>query len=147
MNAVGVDDLVVDGMNERGMAGGLLYFDGYAQFQEVPAGEADRSIASWQLLTYVLSNFESIAEVKQALPNILVNGLVLQAFGGPVPIHMTLHDRSGQSLSVEYIKGQLNMLDNPTGVYTTDPPFRITWLQVTTPTSAPCLLLRCASMG
>ena len=42
MNAVGVDDMVVDGMNERGMAGGLLYFDGYAQFQEVPAGEADR---------------------------------------------------------------------------------------------------------
>ena len=122
MNAVGVDDMVVDGMNERGMAGGLLYFDGYAQFQDVPSGKADRSIASWQLLIYVLSNFESIAEVKQALPNILVNGSVLQAFGGPVPIHMTLHDRSGQSLSVEYIKGELNMLDNPTGVYTNDPP-------------------------
>ena len=44
MNAVGVDDLVVDGMNERGMAGGLLYFDGYAQFQEVP-GRIARSPA------------------------------------------------------------------------------------------------------
>ena len=122
LNAVGVDDIVVDGMNERGLAGGLLYFAGYAQFQEVPDGQQDRSIASWQLLTYVLSNFESIAEVKQALPNILVNGSVLQAFGGPVPIHMTLHDSSGQSLSVEYINGELNMLDNPTGVYTNNPP-------------------------
>ena len=65
MNAVGVDDLVVDGMNERGMAGGLLYFDGYAQFQEVPAAEADRSIASWQLLTYVLSNFESVGSSRR----------------------------------------------------------------------------------
>ena len=44
-------------------------------------------------------------------------------FGGPVPIHMICNDRSGQSLSVEYIKGELNMLDGPTGAHTNDPPF------------------------
>lgn len=123
MNAVGVKDLVVDGMNEQGLAGGLLYFDGYAQFQTVPEQQSKRSIASWQLLTYALSNFATIDEVKQGLPQVLVNGSVLQAFGGAVPIHMTLHDRQGRSLSVEYIKGELSMLDNPTGVYTNDPPF------------------------
>ena len=122
LNAVGVNDALVDGMNEKGMAGGLLYFEGYAQFQNVPADQSDRSIASWQLLAYVLSNFESVAEVKQSLPSVLVNGSVLQAFGGTVPIHMILHDRDGNSLSVEYIKGELNMLDNPTTVYTNSPP-------------------------
>ncbi len=74
------------------------------------------------MLAYVLSNFESVAEVKQLLPSVLVNGSVLQAFGGTVPIHMILHDRDGNSLSVEYIKGELNMLDNPTTVYTNSPP-------------------------
>lgn len=74
------------------------------------------------LLAYVLSNFESIAEIKQSLPSVLVNGSVLQAFGGTVPIHMILHDRDGNSPSVEYIKGELNMLDNPTTVYTNSPP-------------------------
>ena len=122
LNAVGVDDLVADGMNEKGLAGGLLYFLGYAQFQNVPEAQRKRSIAAWQLLTYVLSNFETIAEVKQELPKVLVNGSPLKAFGGIVPIHMTLHDRSGKSLSVEYIKGDLNMRDNPTGVYTNNPP-------------------------
>jgi len=69
-----------------------------------------------------VNNFASIAKVKQSLPSVLVNGSVLQAFGGTVPIHMILHDREGNNLSVEYINGDLNMLDNPNTVYTNSPP-------------------------
>ena len=122
LNALGLKDVVPDGMNEQGLAGGLLYFAGYADFQKVPPGQAKRSINSAQLLTYVLTNFATVAEVKQGLPKILVNGATVPAFGGPLPIHMTVHDRTGRSLSVELIDGQLTMLDNPTGVYTNDPP-------------------------
>lgn len=89
----------------------------------MPAGQTERTINSGQLPTYVLTNFATIEEVKQALPKILVNGAVVKAFGGPLPIHMTLHDRGGKSLSVEYINGSLTMMDNPTGTYTNDPPF------------------------
>lgn len=123
LNALGLKDVIPDGMNEQGLAGGLLYFAGYAQFQRVPPGQTQRSINSAQLLTYVLTNFASIDEVKRGLPQVLVNGAAIKAFGGPLPIHMTLHDRSGKSLSVEYIKGELTMMDNPTGTYTNDPPF------------------------
>jgi choloylglycine hydrolase len=123
LNALGIKDALPDGMNEKGLAGGLLYFSGYAQFQNVAARDTTRSINSSQLLTYVLTSFASIDEVKEGLPKILVNGANVPGFGGPLPIHMTLHDRSGKSLSVEYIKGQLTMMDNPTGVYTNNPPF------------------------
>jgi choloylglycine hydrolase len=123
LNALGQKDILPDGMNEKGLAGGLLYFAGYAKFQAVPQGQSQRSINSAQLLTYVLTNFASVDEVKHGLPKILVNGAKVQAFGGPLPIHMTLHDRSGKSLSVEYINGELTMMDNPTGTYTNDPPF------------------------
>ncbi len=123
LNALGQKDILPDGMNEKGLAGGLLYFAGYAKFQAVPQGQSQRSINSAQLLTYVLTNFASVDEVKRGLPKILVNGAKVQAFGGPLPIHMTLHDRSGKSLSVEYINGELTMMDNPTGTYTNDPPF------------------------
>lgn len=61
-------------------------------------------------------------EVKLALPKILVNGASVPVFGGPLPIHTTLHDTSGKSLAVEYINGELTMMDNPTGVLTNDPP-------------------------
>ena len=123
LNALGQKDILPDGMNEKGLAGGLLYFAGYAKFQAVPQGQSQRSINSAQLLTYVLTNFASVDAVKRGLPKILVNGAKVQAFGGPLPIHMTLHDRSGKSLSVEYINGELTMMDNPTGTYTNDPPF------------------------
>jgi choloylglycine hydrolase len=123
LNALGLKDVLPDGMNEKGLAGGLLYFSGYAQFQSVPPGQAKQSINSAQLLTYVLTNFATIEEVKRGLPQVVVNGAAIKAFGGPLPIHMTLHDRSGKSLSVEYIKGELTMMDNPTGTYTNDPPF------------------------
>jgi len=51
LNALGLKDIVPDGMNEKGLAGGLLYFAGYAKFQAVPAGQTQRSINSAQLLT------------------------------------------------------------------------------------------------
>ena len=123
LNALGLKDVLPDGMNEKGLAGGLQYFAGYAQYQSVPPGQTKRSINSAQLLTYVLTNFSSIEEVKRGLPQVLVNGAAIKAFGGPLPIHMTLHDRRGKSLSVEYMKGELTMMDNPTGTYTNDPPF------------------------
>ena len=123
LNALGLKDVIPDGMNEKGLAGGLQYFAGYAKFQAVSPGQTQRSINSAQLLTYVLTNFATVDEVKRGLPKILVNGASVQAFGGPMPIHMTLHDRSGKSLSVEYINGELTMMDNPTGTYTNDPPF------------------------
>jgi len=123
LNALGLQDIVPDGMNEKGLAGGLLYFAGYAKFQTVPRGQTQRSINSAQLLTYVLTNFATVEEVTRGLPQVLVNGAAIKAFGGPLPIHMTLHDRSGKSLSVEYINGELTMMENPTGTYTNDPPF------------------------
>lgn len=48
-----------------------------------------------------------------------MNGASVPVFGGPLPIHTTLHDTS---LAVEYINGELTMMDNPTGVLTNDPP-------------------------
>ncbi|MFM8936079.1 MAG: linear amide C-N hydrolase [Vulcanococcus sp.] len=82
LNVLGLKDIVPDGMNEKGLASGLLYFGGYAKFQAVPSGQAQRSINSAQLLTDVLTNIATVDEVKRGLPKILVNGASVQAFGG-----------------------------------------------------------------
>ena len=121
LNALGLD-MVVDGMNEKGLSGGLLNFPGWARYQRVPAGQERNSIVSWQLLTYVLSQFATLEQVKAGLPKVLVNGAPLGSFGGTAQVHMTLHDNQGRSLSVEYIDGALQLKDNPTGVYTNNPP-------------------------
>ena len=52
--AVGANGLnlpiLVDGVNERGLAGGLLYIPGLVQFQNVSQRDAKTSLASSELL-------------------------------------------------------------------------------------------------
>lgn len=122
LNGVGLS-LIIDGMNEKGLVGGLLYLPNLAEFQDVSPEEAKNSIASYEMLTYVLTSFATVAEVKEALPKIKVNRSEQAAFKAAVPLHMTLHDATGASLVVEYIGGKLQMHDNPTGVLTNGPAF------------------------
>ncbi len=122
LNGVGLK-ILVDGMNEKGLAGGLLYLPDLAKFQDVTPAEAKNSIASFEMLTYVLTSFATVAEVKAGLPKIKVSGAPQATFKGPVPVHMTLHDASGASLVVEYVGGELHMYDNPTSILTNGPAF------------------------
>jgi choloylglycine hydrolase len=122
MDGIGLP-IVVDGMNEAGLAGGALYLPGYAEYQAVPTGQERNSVASYELLLYILTNFATVAEAKAAVPKILVNRSSQAVFKMPVPLHVTLHDNSGASLVIEYVGGRLTMYDNPTGVMTNAPPF------------------------
>ncbi len=122
MNGLGLP-ILIDGMNEAGLAGGMLYLPGLAEYQSVPPAEAKNSIASFELLLYVLTNFATVAETKAALPKIKVSRAPQAVFKAPVPLHMTLHDATGASIVVEYIGGELHIHDNPTGVLTNAPGF------------------------
>lgn len=121
-NAFGLP-VIVDGVNEAGLAGGMLYLPGLALYQDVPAAEGKSSIAAHEVLIYALTNFATVAEVKEGLPKIKVNRSILDALKMPAPMHITLHDASGASLVIEYIGGQLQMHDNPTTVLTNAPTF------------------------
>jgi choloylglycine hydrolase len=121
-NALGVIG-AIDGVNEKGLAGGLFYFPGYAEFQEVSLDETKNSIASWEILTWILTSFATVAQVRAALPTIKVNKAVLSQWGTQVPVHVIVHDAAGNSLVIEYIKGELVMYDNPLGVITNSPSF------------------------
>lgn len=113
----------VDGMNEAGLAGGLLNAPNSARYQDVPAGQEANSIAPQQLLTYVLSNFATVGEVRQALANMYVSNAPMKEWGGIPKAHMTLHDAQGGSIVVEYLEGRLVITDNVIGTMTNDPPF------------------------
>jgi choloylglycine hydrolase len=123
-NALGLS-ILLDGFNEKGLAGGLFNFPGFAEFQTVPSGKADQSLASFELLTYILTSFATVDEVRAALPKIYVSGVSVKQFGNSVPpIHVSVHDASGRSLAIEYTNGgTLAMYDNPVHVFTNAPPF------------------------
>jgi choloylglycine hydrolase len=122
MNAYGMPALV-DGMNEEGLTGGMLYFPdvaGYAEPQTVPPG---KGLAPWEFLTWALTNFATVAEVKEALAYIRVMDVSQPDMGIVPPLHYTLHDTTGASIVIGPVNGVLKVYDNPLGVMTNAPTF------------------------
>lgn len=124
MNGLGMS-VLVDGMNEKGLVGGLLNAPNTAVYQVVSPADSANSIASIQILIYALTNFATVDEVKVGFNKIKVNCSIIPAYHNQsVPVRMTLHDANGKSIVIEYLQGELVVTDNPIGVMTNDPPFR-----------------------
>lgn len=115
--------ILVDGVNEKGLMGGMLYAPNTAQYQDVTSENSSNSIASYEMLSYALTNFATVDEAREGFKKILINKTGHEPFKGTVPLHMTLHDAQGKSLVIEYNDGKLFTHDNPTGVMTNDPAF------------------------
>ena len=122
LNAYGMP-VVIDGINEKGLAGGILYFPNFAVYADPASAKAEQSLAPWEFLTWALSNFATIAELKAALSGITIIALNQPGANFIPPFHYTLHDASGASLVIEPIGGKLVLHDNPFGVMTNAPPF------------------------
>jgi len=121
-NALGMP-VLIDGLNERGLAVGLFYFPTSAKYQPYVPGDAGRTIAPWELGSFILENFATVEEVRANLPNIVVPDVVLAAWKFSPPAHYVVHDATGKSIAVEYTDGKLNIYDNPLGVMTNSPGF------------------------
>ena len=92
---------IIDGVNEAGLAGGLFYFPGYAHYQQVTQQEIGQSLAPWELMTWLLTSFATVAEVKKALATIKVTSTEFGPWGMVLPIHAIVHDGK-ESLVIEY---------------------------------------------
>jgi choloylglycine hydrolase len=115
--------IVVDGLNEEGLAGGMLYAPGITEYQEVSPSESAQSIASYEMLVYALTNFATVEQAREGFKQIKVNQSPQKSFNGVVDLHLTLHDASGKSIVIEHIGGELQISDNPTTVLTNAPHF------------------------
>jgi len=121
MNILGLPTYA-DGMNEKGLVGGLLNAPFTAQYQDVSQADSANSINSSQILLFALTNFATIDEVKAGFNKIFVNRSTVAAYKNQTPpVRVPLHDANGNSIVIEYIKGELVITDNPTHVCTNDP--------------------------
>jgi len=102
---------------------GLFYFAQDAKYQSYSPDDASRTLASWQLGSYILDNFATVEEVKAALPDIVVAPVVFKAFNIVLPVHYVVTDPSGESIVIEYVNGELTVHDDTIGILTNNPPF------------------------
>jgi penicillin V acylase-like amidase (Ntn superfamily) len=112
-NALGMVGCV-DGINEKGLAGGLFALK-ETEYQKVAELDYKNSIAWYELLTWILTNCATIADVKKQLPSIYISGTPFKPLRMTVPVHAIVHDEAGDSVIIEYIGGALYILDNPSG--------------------------------
>ncbi len=115
--------LIIDGINEKGLAVGLFYFPDYASYQADDQAQKNKEMAPWELGTFLLSQCQSIEEVKQALKGVRVVPVIFKQFNIVLPVHYIVTDSSGKSVVIEYENHQLHVYDNPIGILTNSPTF------------------------
>ena len=115
--------VLFDGLNEKGLAAGTFYFPTSAGYMPYTAADAGKTVAQWEVGSWILENFASVEGVKANIANIVVPAVVLKAWGFAPEAHYIVHDASGKSIVIEYVGGKLNVYDNPLGVLTNSPAF------------------------
>jgi choloylglycine hydrolase len=124
VGANGMDlPVVFDGLNEKGLSVGLFYFPGTAGYMSYNAADAEKTIAAWEMGSWILENCATAAEVKDGVQDIVVPDIVFAAMGFSPGVHFIVTDASGKSITIEYLDGKLNVFDNPLGVLTNSPSF------------------------
>lgn len=123
--------VICDGMNDAGLVVGGLLFPGYAGYEPYKIGRIGRTIAQFEVIKYLLSQFATVAEVRDGIKEVVVcqGPTSMQGVAvGELPLHYTVHDATGASIVIEYINGTCNIHDNPLGVLTNAPDFP--WMRV-----------------
>ncbi|OGX14344.1 MAG: hypothetical protein A2351_06630 [Omnitrophica bacterium RIFOXYB12_FULL_50_7] len=107
--------------NEAGLNIEGLNLPGFTEFQAVTP--EDKSVlALSDIGDWILGNFATVQEVREALPKVTVWTPAVAAQGSAT-IHLAITDRTGAGIVVEYVKGKLNIHDNVTHTLTNSPPY------------------------
>ena len=116
---------LAEGMNDQGLSFSMNWLTGTTS----PAVGKDNSniLAANDLGAWILGNFKTVEEVKQAMTNgsteiwvPIVKTLDPQS---PMPQHYAINDKNGGSIVIEFTHGKANIYDNPVGVLTNGPVF------------------------
>jgi penicillin V acylase-like amidase (Ntn superfamily) len=126
--ASGVGDgpnMMVESANDQGLSLSTNEMPG-SQSPTGAGSDAAKALAATDLALYLLGNFKSVAEVKEALTNGDVSVWLpkVPLVGNiELPMHYILWDKTGAGIVIEYLEGKQTVHDNPVGVATNAPDF------------------------
>ena len=113
---------LADGMNENGLAAAGLNFMGYA-YWEKELVEGKTNIAPYDFIQWILSNHDTVEQVKESIVNIELVDVPLNE-NVPCPtLHWMITDKTGNSIVVEKTKEKFAFYNNTVGILTNNPTF------------------------
>ena len=127
VGAIAFDNLaIMDGINEAGLSVGSFYFPSFAEYAETTSDNQSQSMSPADFPNWLLTNFATIEEVRAAVEagEVSIAPTLLPGFPPtPQPFHFIIYDKTGTSLVIEPIDGELKLHDNPIGAFTNSPNF------------------------
>ena len=120
----GVAELkVVEGMNGAGLCFSVQSYADSGGGPR-PADSTDALLSATELGAWVLGNFATVDEVKDALEKQTVALEPVPILGGvEMPFHYGVRDKNGNSIVIEFHHGKRTVYDNLVGVMTNGPQF------------------------
>ncbi len=115
--------VLFDGVNEKGLATGTFYFPTSAGYMPYAPSDAGKTVAQWEVGSYILENFASVEEVKAHIGDIVFPSVVFAGWGFAPETHYIVQDSTGASIVIEYVGGKLHIHEAPLGVITNSPAF------------------------
>jgi len=122
--SMGLEFGVSDGMNEKGLSIGLLWYESDMHWQDVTPADSNHTLAGVMFSDWMLGNFETVNELKTALKDIKIfNYVDTSLMKAPLTAHYIVYDAAGGCIVIEFDQGNCNVYDNPLGIMTNAPSF------------------------
>lgn len=114
------ENFIAEGLNEAGLSAGLFFFPEYGSYEKFDASKRASTVADMQFVQWILTQFATIDEVKDAVTSGKYNivGLV-----GDAVVHWRIGEPSGRQVVLEIVDGVPHFFENTVGVLTNAPGF------------------------
>ena len=113
------EPFVVEGVNEAGLSAGLFFFPQYGEYAPYNKDNNSKTLCDMQFVSWVLSQFSSIDQLKSAISNIDL--VTLNSKIGAV--HWRIAQPDGRMVVLEVVGGVPHFYENTLGVLTNAPGF------------------------
>lgn len=111
-----------DAFNEKGLGCAALNFPIYSHLEDKII-EGKNNLAPYDLIIWILANFETVDDVLKELRNVELVAIPINE-KIPLPtLHWIVSDKNGKSIVIEKTKDGLKAYINPIGVLTNSPTF------------------------
>lgn len=111
-------EFIAEGINEAGLSAGLFFFPQYGGYEPYEPAQNDRTLADLQFVTWALTQFSTVDEVKAA-----VGGVRIVALEKTSVVHWRIGEPSGRQVVLEIVGGVPHFYENEVGVLTNAPGF------------------------
>lgn len=120
------DSYIGEGVNEAGLSAGMFFFPHYGSLSKYLPEKANESITDMNLVSWMLSNFSTVDEVRENINKIRIVPVMVFADGNVSPTaHWRVSDAKGNNIVIEIVNnGEVKIYDNKVGVLTNSPDFQ-----------------------